>query len=164
MYRVRLGLGGKLPAGQAEMTELMINVEGVFVEDNDGIDLLDEHILDSIPVLDGQLTLTSVGQSRICLIEIELLELVSPRTLTVNNGSGDGEYYPDLGEEIMVIADTPPDGQVFDHWTGDTTCLEDVYSSTTFVIVPDTSVSISAKYKIDMVFPVAQPMGKTTLD
>jgi hypothetical protein len=147
IYRIRLGLGGKLGSGSTELTELKIDVEGILVEDNDGIDLMDEHILDSIPVLDGQLTLTSVGQSRICFIEIELLKLVSPRTLTVEHGSGDGAYYPDLGEEIMVAADTPPDGQVFDRWTGDTTYLEDVYSSTTFVSMPDTHVHISATYK-----------------
>jgi hypothetical protein len=146
IYRIRLGLGGKLLLDLPAESELKINMEGILVEDNDGIDLMDEHILDSIPVLDGQLTLTSVGQSRICFIEIELLELVSPRTLTVENGWGGGAYYPDLGEEIMVIADTPPDGQVFDRWTGDTTYLEDVYSSTTFVSMPDTSVNISAMY------------------
>ncbi|MCK4746060.1 MAG: hypothetical protein KAT15_03455, partial [Bacteroidales bacterium] len=147
IYRIRLGLGGKLFLGMPTMTELKINVEGILVEDNDGIDLLDEHILDSIPVLDGQLTLTSVQASRICFIDIELLELVSQRTLTVENGRGDGEYYPDLDEKIMIVADTPPDGQVFDRWTGDTIYLDDVYASTSFVSMPDTNVNISATYK-----------------
>jgi len=147
IYRIKVGLGGNLLLGLPTETELKINVEGILVEDDDGVDLLDEHILDSIPVLDGQLTLTSVDQSRICFIEIELLELVSPRTLRVENGRGDGAYYPDLGEAIMVVADTPPDGQVFDRWTGDTACLEDIYSSTTFVTMPDADVFISATYK-----------------
>jgi hypothetical protein len=147
IYRIRLGLGGKIIMGWPVETELKINVEGILVEDDDGVDLLDEHILESVPVLDGQLTLTSVEQSRICFIEIELLELASPRSITVENGSGDGDYYPDLGERILVIADTPPDGQVFDRWTGDTGFLEDVYSSSTFVTLQDKDVHISATYK-----------------
>ena len=147
IYRIRLGLGGKILLGLPKETELKINVEGMLVEDPDGVDLLDEHILDSIPVLDGQLTLTSVEQSRICFIEIELLELLSPKTLTVENGLGGGAYFPDLEEDILVIADTPPEGQEFDKWTGDTTCLEDMYSSSTLVSMPDTHVFISASYK-----------------
>jgi hypothetical protein len=145
IYKIRLGLGGKL--FRLGNTELKINVEGFFVEDNDGIDLLDEHILDSIPVLDGQLTLTSVEQSRICFIEIELLELVSPRTLTVENGSGDGDYFPDVEDAVVIKADSPSEGQIFDKWIGDTAYLEDVYSSTTSLSMPDTNVFISATYK-----------------
>jgi hypothetical protein len=147
IYKIRLGLGGKLLLGLPTETELKLNVEDILVEDNDGVDLLDEHILDSIPVMDGQLTLTSVEQSRICFIEIELLELVSSKTLTVENGGGGGEYYPDLGEKIKVVADTPPDGQVFEKWIGDTTFLDDIYSSTTFAAMPDTNVFITATYK-----------------
>jgi hypothetical protein len=148
IYRLRLGLGGKLLLGFPVETELMINVEGMLLEDEDGADLLDEHILDSIPVLDGQLTLTSVSQSRICFIEIELLELLSSRTLTVENGRGGGAYFPDLEEDITITANTPPEGQVFDMWRGDTSYLEDVYSPTTFVRMPDRNVSISASYTL----------------
>jgi len=147
IYRIRLGLGGTVIRGWAVETELKINVEGILVEDDDGVDLVDEHVLESVPVLDGQLTLTSVEQSRICFIEIELLELASPRMLTVENGSGDGDYYPDLEERILVIADTPPEGKVFDRWTGDIGFLEDVYSSSTFVTLQDKDVHISATYK-----------------
>ena len=53
------------------MTELKIRVEGILVEDKDGIDLLDEHLLEDVAVVDGQLTLTNAGGSRICFIEIE---------------------------------------------------------------------------------------------
>jgi hypothetical protein len=110
--------------------------------------MVDEHILDSIPVLDGQLTLSSVSQSRICFIEIDLLELLSSRTLTVENGRGGGEYFPDLEEDITITAAPPPEGQVFDMWRGDTSYLEDVYSPTTFVRMPDRDVSISASYTL----------------
>jgi hypothetical protein len=68
-YRIRLGLGGMLPG--SGMTELKIRVEGILVEDKDGIDLLDEHLLEDVAVVDGQLTLTNAGGSRICFIEIE---------------------------------------------------------------------------------------------
>lgn len=148
IYRIRLGLGGKLLLGWPVETELKINVEGILVQDNDGVDLLDEHILDSIPVLDGQLTLTSVEQSRICFIEIELQQLISPRTLAVGSGSGDGEYYPDVDDVVRIMADPPSSGQVFEKWTGDTIHLEDVYSSTTFVTMPDTNVDLMATYKV----------------
>jgi hypothetical protein len=147
IYRIRLGLGGTVIRGWAVETELKINVEGILVEDDDGVDLVDEHVLESVPVLDGQLTLTSVEQSRICFIEIELLELASPRTLTVENGSGDGDYYPDLEEEIVAVADTPPEGKVFDRWTGDTAYLDDVFASTSIVTMPDADVFITATYK-----------------
>ena len=53
------------------MTELSIEVEGRVLEDPDGVDLLDEHMLESVAVLDGRLTLGSIDQSRICFIEIE---------------------------------------------------------------------------------------------
>jgi hypothetical protein len=147
IYRIRLGLGGKVLLGFPVETELKINAEGIVVEDNDGVDLLDENILDRLPVLDGQLTLTSVEQSRICFIEIELQQLVSPRTLAVENGSGDGEYYPDVDDEVMIMADPPLNGQVFDKWIGDIAHLEDIYSSSTFVAMPDTNVNITATYK-----------------
>jgi len=147
IYKIRLGLGGKQDSDPGDITELKINLEGVIVGDHDGVDLLDEHMLDSVPVLDGQLTLKSIEQSRICFIEIELLELAFPRSLTVENGSGDGFYYPDLGEEIMVVADAAPQGQVFDKWSGDTASLEDVHSSTTLIRMPDKNVTISATYK-----------------
>lgn len=68
-YRIRLGLGGRLPGG--EITVLKIEVEGHVLEDPDGIDLLDEHILENVTVMDGQLSLRSIDQSRICFIEIE---------------------------------------------------------------------------------------------
>jgi hypothetical protein len=70
-YRIKLGLGGKRPG--RGMAELKINVEGHLVEDLDGADLLDEHILENVAVLDGQLSLSSIDQSRICFIEIEPL-------------------------------------------------------------------------------------------
>ena len=70
-YRIRLGLGGELP--EKGVTELSIEVEGSVLEDPDGADLLDEHLLEDVPVLDGRLTLRSIDQSRICFIEIETL-------------------------------------------------------------------------------------------
>jgi len=39
-------------------------------------------------------------------------------TLTVNSGSGDGDYV--VGTEVPISADTPPSGQEFDEWIGDT--------------------------------------------
>ena len=148
IYRVKLGLGGKILLGWPVETELKIKIEDILVNDDDGIDLLDEYILDSLPIVDGQLTLTSVEQSRICFIEIELLQLISPRVLRVEKGNGDGEYFPDLDDStIKIVADPPLIGHKFEKWIGDTSYLEDIYSSTTFVRMPDTNITVTATYK-----------------
>ena len=146
IYSVRLGLGGTKGFYPVETeTELKINVEGIIIEDQDGIDLTDEHLLDSVYVTDGQLTLTSVEQSRICFIEIKNVDFLPDNQLVVNDGSGDGKYFEN--DVAVVIADAPVEGQVFDKWTGDIAFLEDAYSSATTLTIPDRNVSISAKYK-----------------
>ena len=146
IYRVRLGLGGTKGFYPVETeTELKINVEGILIEDPDGVDLTDEHVIDSVPVTDGQLTLTSVEQSRICFIGIRNVEFLTENQLVVNNGSGDGKYFEN--DVAIVVADVPVEGQVFDKWTGDIAFLEDAYSSATTLTMPDRNVSISAIYK-----------------
>jgi hypothetical protein len=68
----------------------------------------------------------------------------SAYTLTVNNGIGSSTAQ--AGTAVMIIADTAPEGQVFSAWTGDTSALVDPSAETTSVIMPASSVSVTATY------------------
>lgn len=65
-------------------------------------------------------------------------------TLTVNGGTGDGEY--EAGTVMTITADAAPTGQVFNVWAGNTNIIADRYNSQTTIIMPDTNVVISATY------------------
>ncbi|WFB37419.1 right-handed parallel beta-helix repeat-containing protein [Kiritimatiellota bacterium B12222] len=64
--------------------------------------------------------------------------------LTVNSGSGDGEYT--AGTVVSISADAAPDGQVFYVWTGDVSTLANASSTTTTVTV-DADVTVTATYR-----------------
>ncbi|HEY5706112.1 MAG TPA: PA14 domain-containing protein [Terrimicrobiaceae bacterium] len=66
-------------------------------------------------------------------------------TLVVNNGSGDGEYFPGTGAN--VIADPPPPGKQFAVWTGDTFAVANVFSANTGVAITTSNVTITATYR-----------------
>jgi len=55
-------------------------------------------------------------------------------TLTVNSGTGDGSYAVDT--VVPISADTPPSGQEFDEWIGDTTYVSNAYASSTNLTMP----------------------------
>ncbi|NKB69501.1 MAG: hypothetical protein GKR89_20720 [Candidatus Latescibacteria bacterium] len=63
--------GGKDLFSKPVKINFQPKVEGRVLEDPDGADLLDKHILDDVAVLDGPLTLRSMNGSSICFIEIE---------------------------------------------------------------------------------------------
>lgn len=65
-------------------------------------------------------------------------------TLSVTNGSGDGDYTE--GTVVDITADAPVTGDEFDQWTGDTTYVNDPYSSSTTITMPAQSVSLTATY------------------
>jgi uncharacterized repeat protein (TIGR02543 family) len=65
-------------------------------------------------------------------------------TLTVNSGSGDGEYVEDA--VVNVSASAAPSGYEFDCWTGDTAAVASVSSSSTTVTMPADDVTITATY------------------
>ncbi len=65
--------------------------------------------------------------------------------LTVNNGSGSGEY--PTGEIITLTADAAPSGQVFDKWSGDTETVANPMLAETRIIMPSAAVEITATYK-----------------
>ena len=68
-------------------------------------------------------------------------------TLTVNNGTGDGDY--PSGAQVGVSADAPAPGYRFSAWTGDTAYVDDTNAAATTVTMPAQSVSITATYVED---------------
>lgn len=68
-------------------------------------------------------------------------------TLTVNQGSGDGDYQ--AGANVSIVADAAPDGKIFDQWIGDTASIADTTESATSLIMPAQAISITATYRDD---------------
>jgi len=66
-------------------------------------------------------------------------------TLTVNSGTGDGDY-PE-NEVVNISADTAPSGRIFDTWTGEVEAVTDINDATTTVVMPAASVEITAQYR-----------------
>lgn len=66
-------------------------------------------------------------------------------TLTVNSGSGSGDY-PE-GAKATIIADVSPEGQQFAEWTGDIEHADDANSALTTLTIPESDVSITATYE-----------------
>ncbi len=65
--------------------------------------------------------------------------------LTVNNGTGGGEYT--AGTVVEIVAGAAPEGQEFDAWTGDTIHVDDVNSATTTVTMPAEAIAVTATYR-----------------
>jgi hypothetical protein len=66
-------------------------------------------------------------------------------SLTVNSGSGSGNYAE--GTEVSIRADTPPNGEAFDKWTGDTIYVADINDAITKVTMPAGNLLLTALYK-----------------
>jgi hypothetical protein len=62
--------------------------------------------------------------------------------LTVNSGTGDGNYA--AGTVVTITADTAPPGQVFNSWVGAT--VADVAASTTTITMPAAAATVTATY------------------
>jgi hypothetical protein len=67
-------------------------------------------------------------------------------TLTVNNGSGSGTY--EIESKVQIIANTPEDGYVFSHWSGDTTGILDIEKEKTFILLQNEDQTINAEYEV----------------
>ncbi|GAF88229.1 unnamed protein product, partial [marine sediment metagenome] len=70
---------------------------------------------------------------------------VSAYTLTVNSGSGDGQYT--AGTVVNVDADAPGTNLQFDAWTGDTGGIADVDAASTTITMSATDAEITATYR-----------------
>ena len=64
-------------------------------------------------------------------------------TVTVTNGSGDGNYL--AGAQVAITADAAPPGQQFAGWTGEVT-FGDASSPTTTFTMPSSAVEVTATY------------------
>jgi PA14 domain/Chitobiase/beta-hexosaminidase C-terminal domain/Divergent InlB B-repeat domain/FlgD Ig-like domain len=71
------------------------------------------------------------------------IHIVPTYTLTVNSGSGGGSYT--AGTTVYVSANTPPAGQQFAGWTGDTNILSSQAASTT-ATMPSSNASLTATF------------------
>ena len=78
--------------------------------------------------------------------DISVIDLEGPLTymLTVNSGSGDGDYT--AGTVVDITADAAPSGQVFDQWTGDVANVLDVNNPTTAITMPASNATVTATY------------------
>ncbi len=66
-------------------------------------------------------------------------------TLTVANGTGGGEY--DENDTPNIVADVPETGSQFDQWTGDTSYVDNVIVTNTFVTMPNSDITVTATYE-----------------
>ena len=122
--------------GTGELTPLA-SASGLMLGDRDNSDtsvfsgLLDEVRFSNQAMSDDQFNLVLPG----------------PATypLTVNSGSGDGDYF--AGQVVAVAADAAPSGLVFDRWTGDTAGLASVTSASTTHTMPASEAAITATYR-----------------
>ncbi len=76
---------------------------------------------------------------------------VTKYTLTVNSGSGGGEYAE--GTNVTITADQPQVGYTFDKWTGSIANITNANSETTTVTIPSQNISLTATY-IDTTTPI----------
>ena len=64
--------------------------------------------------------------------------------LTVNSGTGDGQYFP--AAVVDIQADPAPSGTEFAGWTGDVAYVADTESAATTVTMPSSAVEVTAGY------------------
>jgi hypothetical protein len=65
-------------------------------------------------------------------------------TLTVNNGTGSGQY---AENDTANISATVPAGQIFDAWTGNTQYLADASAASTTVTMTAQNITVTATFK-----------------
>lgn len=75
--------------------------------------------------------------------------------LSVSNGTGDG-YFGEASS-IVITANAPPAGYIFDRWTGDVSSLADHLSETTVATMPSQDIAVTAAFRLD-------PAGDTDHD
>ena len=66
-------------------------------------------------------------------------------TLTVENGSGSGEYI--IGTQVTIKANSAPYGMVFDKWTGYTATVTNINLPETSITMADLNLFIQATYR-----------------
>jgi hypothetical protein len=87
------------------------------------------------------------GSSLIPNAAVELVEADNDvsYTLTVNSGSGDGNYVP--GTIVSITADGAPASMEFDRWIGDVAGVTNVNAASTTVTMPTANTTLTATYR-----------------
>ncbi|MEI7675463.1 MAG: T9SS type A sorting domain-containing protein, partial [Bacteroidales bacterium] len=85
---------------------------------------------------------------------------VNEYTITVNSGSGSGIYL--TNEVINLVANTPPTGMRFAHWTGDVTNVANVNNSSTSFNVGNANATLTATYVNQYTVNVSSGSGSGT--
>lgn len=169
-YKVTLGLGAKQSqkAIKVNLGQLASDRPPLLINDPIKTDTYKEYVFEEFEVKDGgsglanaRLTLSSANQTEIYFIAIELVRMGGNRKLRVTHGSGSGAYN-DLSGPVLITANPPAEGMVFDRWVGNAEpqyferidqwkrsreYIEDIYSSTTFMTDLDYVTSVSATYR-----------------
>ena len=78
-------------------------------------------------------------------------------TLTVNNGTGSGQYEANI--VVPIAANPAPTGYEFDQWVGDISYVSDPMSSSTEVTMPANDVEVTAMYKASIYTIIVQTDG-----
>lgn len=89
-------------------------------------------------------TITSMPASNVTITATYKTTSTKTYTLSVTNGSGDGTYADNTVVNIVAVA--PSSGQLFNNWTGDTSKVGNVNSSSTTITMTKNS-SVTATYK-----------------
>jgi len=77
--------------------------------------------------------------------------------VTVNNGSGDGYYTNNAS--VSITADAPLAHYEFDRWTGDTNKVDDIFSASTTLAMPNTNITVTATYKPTLFYTLTVSNG-----
>ncbi len=67
-------------------------------------------------------------------------------TLTVNSGTGDGDY--EAGTVVNIVANAPPGGMVFDQWTGNISGVDFVNNADANITMPADPATVTATYVV----------------
>ncbi len=148
-YELEIGCGDPQYSDQINS----LDVEGVQVLDSDGEDNIDIFVAIQVTVTDGRLTIkpsSGASNAKINYVDINILSNTPPPppveySLSVDNGSGDGNYT--MGAVVSIAANSAPTGQQFAQWTGDISAVSDINSSSTTITMPSANVTLSATYE-----------------
>ena len=83
---------------------------------------------------------------------IVLLSSCEGIKLTVESGSGSGNYGPN--RKVQIKAYIPNPGYEFDRWEGDIQYLEDIASNETYVLLPELSDKEALEIKVKAIYEV----------
>jgi uncharacterized protein YjdB len=109
-------------------------------------------------------TYINAGDEQLYVHSISVTAESSPTTyaLTVENGSGDGNY--EAGAERTITADNAASGYTFDAWIGDIANVADVNAASTTITMPAAAASVSATYTPILVSSITIPEGDQSLE